>query len=193
MNATIENIRHELAQLDELTAQLEGERDAIHAKIAADLFAPTKQHEGALAGLAARLTAIPHRRAELEAQLAAAVHIEELAELEAPYREAYAIAERADQFQAQMNALKAEYEALAAQHNHLTLEHLHLTGARAAQMRQRGTSITNEEHSAISERWHFSSPRHPDFAQSMRRRAAAGSLPPGKTLADFGISETEQE
>lgn len=187
MTATADEIRHELAALDGLAVELEGERDAIHAQIAADLFAPTTPHEGKLAGIAARLAAIPRRRAELEAQLAAVNHEAALEQLEEVYRRAYALEEAADQLEGQIERLQAEIAALATRRHDLMLERSNTM----VKVAQRGSSITNEEHTAIRDRWHFTPPRQPDYEQRIKRRAATGALPPGKTLADFGIQETE--
>jgi len=192
---TLAELQAELAALADLEAGLRARESDLLAELAGHIEKPPAKLETEYNGLVARLRALPLRRAQLENQAAELARTGHLAELEAMHAEGYAEQVALHEFDQKLRKAQDALNALAKKRAALQAEADALTRRQFALARklQEAGELTSAESEALNARYYFLAPEYPDYKHVMRRRASRGHLPPGMTLADFGVEPEPAE
>jgi len=113
--------------------------------------------------------------------------MEALARAEALYRASYDALAAVDGLQPEVDALRAQLAEVEGRRTVLLAE-VDKNQNRLADIHRQGAA-SGPELKELAARWQYLSPTRPGYADVMRRRAARGHLPPGKTLADYGLRD----
>lgn len=191
----LDAINAELAALAELEAGLKARESDLLAELSEHIAKPPAKLETEHAGLVARLRALPLRRAQLEDQAAAITRAAHLAEFERVHAEHYSKLAALAEFDAKLKQAQEAVSALVKKRGELNAE-VETVWRRRAKMGRNlieAGELTPEEDQALTSRYSYLDRGYPNYDALMRKRAARGHLPPGMSLADFGIEEAAPE